>query len=129
LSVNTSRHLDFTGILVTDATEKALRLRLGQELKRARTARGLTQNDVAERVGTEPETISRFERGATLPSLTRLLALAEALDEPVGMLLGAASPRGMDEFEDVRNSLAGLPARDRKLAMAVVRAVVDVWAK
>lgn len=114
---------------MTDASEKTLRLRLGQELKRARTARGLTQNDLAERVGTEPETISRFERGATLPSLTRLLALAEALGEPVGILLGAASPRGMDELEDVRNSLAGLSAKDKKQAMAVVRAVVDVWAR
>ena len=110
-----------------DGSEEVLRERLGRELKKARLARGLTQSDVAERLGTDPETISRFERGATLPSLSRLLALAEALDEPVAKLLGAASPRGMDELEDLRNSLAELPPKDRKQMMAVIQAVVGVW--
>lgn len=108
-------------------SEKILRERLGQQLRKARLSHGLTQNDVAERVETDPETISRFERGATLPSLVRLLALAEALDVSVAALLGAASPRATDELEDLRHSLASLPAKDRKLATAVMRAVAGVW--
>ena len=74
------------------AGEKQLREQLGRELRKARLARGLTQADVAERVDTDPETISRFERGATLPSLTRLLDLAEALHVTVGSLVGAPAP-------------------------------------
>jgi transcriptional regulator with XRE-family HTH domain len=110
-----------------DDSEKVLRERLGQELRKARMARGLTQNEVAERLETDPETISRFERGATLPSLVRLLTLAEALDVSVATLLGAASPRATDEIEDLRHALASLPPKDRKLATAVMRAVVGVW--
>ena len=77
-------------------SEKTLRDRLGRELRKARVALQLTQADIAERVGTDPETISRFERGATLPSLVRLLELAEALEVTVASLLGGASPRATE---------------------------------
>jgi transcriptional regulator with XRE-family HTH domain len=108
-------------------SEKALRERLGRELRKARLSLNLTQADVAERVETDPETISRFERGAALPSLTRLLDLSEALGTTVGALLGAASPRPSDEFEELRHRLAELAPKDRKVATAVMRAVVEVW--
>ena len=59
--------------------ERELRKRLGGALRAARLAMQLTQDDLASLVETDPETISRFERGATLPSLVRLLSLADAL--------------------------------------------------
>ena len=108
-----------------DRAESELRARLGSALRSARQKKGLTQGDVAERVQTDPETISRFERGATLPSLVRLLSLADALGATVASLLGAASPRLDDEWEELRASLSRLPMRDRKLAMAILRAVVS----
>jgi DNA-binding XRE family transcriptional regulator len=46
---------------------------LGQQIAAHRTALNLTQNQLAERLGVEPETVSRFERGSSLPSLKRLL--------------------------------------------------------
>lgn len=106
-------------------SEKTLRERLGRELRKARLALELTQADVAERVSTDPETISRFERGATLPSLARLLDLAEALGATVASLLGAASPRATDELVALSQLVAALPAKDRKLVTAVVTAIVD----
>lgn len=107
-----------------DEKEKELRLRLGAALRDARLARQLTQGQLAELVSTDPETISRFERGATLPSLVRLLALAEALHVTIASLLGAASPRPDDEWEELRRGVAALPPRDRQLAAAVVRTIV-----
>ena len=106
-------------------SEKTLRDRLGRELRKARVALQLTQADIAERVGTDPETISRFERGATLPSLVRLLELAEALEVTVASLLGGASPRATDELAELRQMVANLPPKDRKLVAAVVTAIVD----
>lgn len=107
--------------------EGQLRKRLGSALKAARVGRGLTQAEVAELVETDPETISRFERGVTLPSLIRLLYLAEALGVTTASLLGGASPRSVDELEEVRSTLASLSPRDRRLATSVIRAVVSVW--
>lgn len=112
---------------MTKETKNALRERLGLELRKARLARTFTQADVAERVDTDPETISRFERGATLPSLTRLLDLAEVLDVTVASLLTKASPRETDEFEALRQSMGSLSPKDRKRVTLVMQAVVLAW--
>lgn len=105
--------------------EKVLRQRLGGALREARLAKTLTQNQLAEALETDPETISRFERGATLPSLLRLLDLAEALGVTVASLLGSASPRAQDEWDDLYRSLSRLPARDKDLAAAILRTIVE----
>lgn len=105
----------------------SFRAQLGTALWMAREACGLTQAQVAERIGTEPETISRFERGATAPSIVRLLELSEVLGVTLASLLNSASPRSVDQWESVRQTLAELPQSDQKLATSVIRAVVDVW--
>jgi len=109
--------------------EAALRRKLGNALKGARLAQGLTQNQVAEAVETDPETISRFERGVTLPSLSRLLDLASALGVTVAAVLGAASPRPTDEWDQLMREVARLSAKDQALALALVRTLVEVRAK
>jgi transcriptional regulator with XRE-family HTH domain len=106
-------------------SEKRLRQQLGRELRRARLALSLTQADVAERVETDPETISRFERGTSLPSLTRLLTLAEALGVTLATLLGRASPRASDELDELHRSLSRLSEDDRRLATALMRTIVE----
>ncbi len=111
---------------MTKESEKKLREQLGRALRKARLARALTQADVAESVETDPETISRFERGATLPSLARLVDLAGALDVTVASLLGGASPRVVDEIDTIQHTVAALSAKDRQRAILLIRAVVDV---
>lgn len=105
----------------------SFRAQLGTALWMAREACGLTQAQVAERIGAEPETISRFERGATAPSIVRLLELSEVLGVTLASLLNSASPRSVDQWESVRQTLAELPQSDQRLATSVIRAVVEVW--
>ncbi|MFT3819062.1 MAG: helix-turn-helix transcriptional regulator [Rubrivivax sp.] len=104
-------------------SEYALRQRLGSALRDARLAKAMTQGQLAEAVETDPETISRFERGATLPSLARLLVLAEALDVTVASLLGSASSRPADEWEALRTAMLRLKGGDRALALTIVQAI------
>ncbi len=54
--------------------------RLGNRLKQARAQHGLTQADLAERVGVSRKTINTVENEVFVPSATLALALAEALD-------------------------------------------------
>ena len=110
-----------------DEMAMSFRAQLGTALWMAREACGLTQAQVAERIGAEPETISRFERGATAPSIVRLLELSEVLGVTLASLLNSASPRSVDQWESVRQTLAELPQSDQKLATSVIRAVVEVW--
>ena len=61
--------------------------RLGTSIAERRRALGWTQAALAERIGVDAETISRFERGATLPSLLTLERLSDCLRVRVGELL------------------------------------------
>ena len=52
----------------------------GQRLRELRTARNLTQGELADRCGSNHPFISNLERGVKVPSLTMVLRLAEALE-------------------------------------------------
>jgi transcriptional regulator with XRE-family HTH domain len=51
----------------------------GHLVSRLRTAQGLTQGELAQRVGTQQSSIARLESGNTQPSLSFLHRVAEAL--------------------------------------------------
>ncbi len=56
-------------------------------VRRLRLDRGMTQEALAEVIGTELRTLQRVEAASTNPSLTMLINLAEALDVEPGALL------------------------------------------
>lgn len=73
---------------------------LGRFVKRRRIELGLTQEDLAERMGegVRQADISRLENDrVTLPRRDRLERLAEALDVPLGVLLARSGWTGADE--------------------------------
>ncbi|AHV93320.1 helix-turn-helix domain-containing protein [Bordetella holmesii] len=88
--------------------------RLGRALADHRRIRGLTQEQVAERLGVEQETISRFERGATLPPLNRLLDLTDVLGVPLDAVLAGGPARHSDQVSDIAARLALLAEDDRE---------------
>ena len=53
--------------------------RLGRQVAAYRQTAGLTQEELAEKVGVAVETISRLERGSSIPSLERLEEIGDAL--------------------------------------------------
>jgi transcriptional regulator with XRE-family HTH domain len=62
------------------------RIDVGSRLKELRTLQGLSQSDLARRVGVTASTISQVEGNLIYPSLPALLKLAEVLDIEVGQL-------------------------------------------
>jgi transcriptional regulator with XRE-family HTH domain len=94
---------------------------IGKALASYRKKTGLTQDQVAERLGLERETISRFERGAVIPPIPRLYELAEIYGCTAGELLTQGSARTLDQVEDIAKMLAGMKENDRKLAMIILR--------
>jgi transcriptional regulator with XRE-family HTH domain len=65
---------------------------LGSAARGARGRAGLTQADVAERVGIAPEVYGRMERGRIFPSVETLRRLCLVLDVSSDVLLGLAGP-------------------------------------
>jgi transcriptional regulator with XRE-family HTH domain len=59
----------------------------GAHLRELRTARGLTQAQLAEKARTSTPFISQLERGVTTPTLGMLLRLAVALDQRPSQLI------------------------------------------
>ena len=55
-------------------------IRLAMEVRALREARGLSQRELAELVGTTQSAVARLEGGNVSPSLPTLDKLAEALD-------------------------------------------------
>ena len=87
--------------------------RLGQSLAAARTNSGWTQEQVAELLEVDLQTIGRIERGVIWPTLPRLLSLAELYKVPVSSLLQQNSPLTKDVAADLEHLLARLTESDR----------------
>lgn len=67
---------------------------LGERLRQARRAAGLTQAELARLVGVQRAVISKYETGGVAPSVTQLRRMAEALGVSAGTLL--PEPEGRD---------------------------------
>ncbi len=76
-----------------DATYAATRLALdvGDKVRDAREAAGLSQRELAARMGTSQAAVARLEAGGVGATLTTLQKVAGALDLKVTVELSAAS--------------------------------------
>jgi len=99
--------------------------RLGKNIAERRKQLEWTQEQVAERAGVDAETISRFERGANLPSLLTLENLSTALHLSVGDLLSKPRPEAASEAVIFDALIAGLSPDDRAFVLSVVRNCCD----
>jgi HTH-type transcriptional regulator / antitoxin HipB len=62
-------------------------IRLAMEIRALREARGLSQRELAERVGTTQSAIARLEGGNISPTLPTLDKIAEALEAELSVSL------------------------------------------
>ncbi len=65
----------------------------GEVLLELRLQQTLTQDQLAERAGTERSHISALERAEKGPSLATIFSLADALNMPAGELIGMVEQR------------------------------------
>ena len=93
---------------------------VGGRVRAARRAAGLTQKQLAEALGVEPITVSRWERDVTSPSLPRLRRIAELTETTVSDLVrtDAVSAQAA-ELAALREELA----ETRELVDRVVQAL------
>ena len=69
--------------------------KIGRFLRALRSQRGLTQEQVAERLGVSNRSVSRWENGATMPDFDLLMQLSDSYGVEVGELLdGERRPGG-----------------------------------
>lgn len=66
---------------------------VAQRLANARRARGITQEELANRLGVSRQAVSNWERGETSPDTDNLIALARIYHMSLDELLGIDAPR------------------------------------
>jgi len=88
---------------------------VGQRIRAARKAAGLTQETLGEQVGRTKETISKVERGKSMPAVKDLLRLTGQLDTTLASLFV-----GVEMEHENRKRIA-----QEERAMAVLRRLDD----
>lgn len=104
------------------------RLAIGAAFRAARELRGLSQPQLAQKIGKRPATISDIERGVNTPDTETLLAAADALGCSVDALLGRADLPNRESLEDVASRLREIEAETATMLQNYEAALKDAEA-
>ncbi|HDR8911235.1 TPA: helix-turn-helix transcriptional regulator [Burkholderia multivorans] len=99
---------------------------VGTAIAEQQRARGLTQAKLAEMLDPEQEAISRWERGARMPTVHRLQQLSDASDRSVDRLLQRGSKRSDDQPAMIADALDGPDSSERELVANFVQQFADM---
>ena len=69
---------------------------LSENLKNLRKAKGLSQEELAARLHVVRQTVSKWEKGRSVPDAELLIRLAEELDTTPAALLGPELPQAAE---------------------------------
>lgn len=104
----------------------ALGVRIGRNIKVARTRLGVTQSAMAETLGVESATVSRIETGAQLPSVDRLEDIAKVLKVSLTTLL--SDPTEKEKFgELLGEAVKDLPLREKEFVYGFAVQYAQHW--
>lgn len=69
----------------------------GENLKAVRKAKGYTQEELAIKLNVVRQTVSKWEKGLSVPDADALSKIADVLDTKVSLLLGGTMPDEADK--------------------------------
>lgn len=106
-----------------DSSELTLQKRLGLNIAARRKSLGWTQEFLAQHIGVDTETISRFERGVTTPSLKSIEKIARLLSVTIADLFAEAPPPEPTQLEELSRLLEPLVDEDRTYVVTSIRSL------
>ncbi len=112
-------------------SEEQAKREIGRRVAAARRAARMTQEDLAEALDVNLVTISRLERGHTMPGVTTLLRICEAVDAAPSALLDlptGANPRKA-ALARAQSLLRGAGDDDLRLAVDVLERLLRPGSK
>ena len=99
---------------------------IGKRMRALRQALGLTQAEVAEAADIETSFYGQVERGANVPSLKTLMAVARALNAAPADLLPSAEPRSELPYNKaIDRILEPLPDKNKRLVLDMVKDMAE----
>ena len=104
----------------------ALGIRIGRNIKLARTRAGITQSQMAEALDLENATVSRIETGAQLPSIDRLEQIAKVLKTTLpGLLADMSKNEAFGEL--LAEVIKDLPQREKEFLYGFALNYAQHW--
>lgn len=89
--------------------------KIAEKLVELRTAKGVTQEDVAQNLSVSNKTISKWENGASMPDLPMLIELSKYYGITTDALLGLSEVKKRGTREEICSSFKGLDHRESVL--------------
>ncbi|MDG1582981.1 helix-turn-helix transcriptional regulator [Pseudomonas sp. GOM6] len=114
---------------MSESEQKQLAAGIGRAISKQRTRCGLTQEEVAVRLGLGNEAISRIERGIVIPNIARLLEFAAIFECGAAELLTEVSPRVDDQASRISHLIHSLEQNDRELVVEMVEMLSERLAR
>lgn len=112
---------------------------LGDNIKKLRQQKGYTQETLAQEMNVVRQTVSKWEKGYSVPDAVMLEKLAELLEVPVSDLLGNAekSLESKTDIEQISSQLSILndqfakelarKKRNRKIILRVLLIIIGIY--
>lgn len=97
---------------------------LGEQLKKARKDRDLTQEQLAERSGLSTRHIAKIEKGDVNPSFEVLSTLVKTLGVSFDAIFDPASEQVEADLQEIAGLYRACPEQGRRLILVAVRAMV-----
>jgi transcriptional regulator with XRE-family HTH domain len=123
--VNTPPVISYPGVVPRSQIDQHAASDFPQRLAALRRQRGLTQQQLADRVGVHAQQLKRYEAGASQPTLDVIRNLAVALGTTSDYMLFDKEERGPDD--DLRlqfEAVSRFDAEDRKTARALLDGLI-----
>ncbi len=79
---------------------------LNENLKMLRKEKGFSQEELASKVHVVRQTVSKWEKGLSVPDAEILVQIADVFEVPVSRLLGALPAESEDDAPGQRNEIA-----------------------
>ena len=99
--------------------------KIAEKLVDLRTAKGITQEDVAQSLSISNKTVSKWENGISTPDLTMLVELSKYYGVTTDTLLGLSEDKKQSTTEEIRSLFEGLDRRESVLkAFEAVKALI-----
>ena len=88
--------------------------RFGENLRKIRNERGMSQDEMATLLGTSKQVISRYENGQRNPKVSVAQDYADRLGVSIGFLTGDTT--GEEEIEELKSSVTEAQRKLREIA-------------
>lgn len=110
-------------------THSAISSDFPEKLRSIRKQKGLTQGQLAKRIGADIQRVSKYERGVIIPTTEIMVKIADALEVSIDYLLRNGKNRVLGKIKDTElidqfTQIDTLPDKDRLVLKALLEAFI-----